>query len=422
MAHPYVELLRDRHVRILWVGLALSALGGELYRVGALWLAAELAGPHASLLVTAQSATILAVSIVGGPLAEALPRRVFLIGADILAALACVAVVVASMASGLTFQALVAVGVILGALGGARQPVLLSSLPSLTPPGQLRAANGLFDSTIRVAQTGGPFLAAVVMAVLPAIHLLTLNAVSFLASAGAVAAIGRRLDPLADRMGAGPKPSFFRRLARGVHAANACPGVWSALITTGVRGGCYALGFTVAVPLIFAEGGGAAGLAGVAIVFGAAAATELIAGPFVVLTDPKRPLRRQFEGYVVIGVAQALIGGAAMLPGPARIPAMVAAALALGVAHSVAGLQMLSFFSTRLSSDDYAAVLRLRLVLVIGAMMTTTAAGPFILPALGPAMTAVVCGSVAAATALVGLVGQPARSLGPGFQPLPSQD
>ena len=34
MAHPYVELLRDRHVRILWVGLALSALGGELYRAG----------------------------------------------------------------------------------------------------------------------------------------------------------------------------------------------------------------------------------------------------------------------------------------------------------------------------------------------------------------------------------------------------
>jgi len=421
MAHPYVELLRDRHVRVLWVGLALSALGGELYRVGALWLAAELAGPNASLLVTAQSAAILTVSILGGPLAEALPRRAFLIATDVLSAAACAAVVVMSAASGLTFPVLVAVGVLLGVLGAAKQPVFLSSLPALAPTGELRAANGLFDSTIRVAQASGPFLAAAAMAVLPAIHLLTANAVSFLASAGAVAAVGRRLDrprPAHD----GPRPTFFRRLARGVHAANACPGVWSALITTGVRGGSYALGFTVAVPLIFAEDGGAGGLAAVAIVFGAAAATELIAGPFVVLTDPKRPLRRQFEGYAVIGVAQALIGAAAMLPGPARIPAMVAAALVMGVAHSVAGLQMLSFFSTRLSSDDYAAVLRLRLVLVIGAMMATTAAGPFILPALGPAMTAVVCGSVAAATALVGLFGRAARSLGPGFQPLPSQD
>jgi MFS family permease len=421
MSHPYVELLRDRRVRILWIGLALSALGGELYRVGAIWLAAELAGPKASLLVTASSAAVLAVSILGGPVAEAFTRRGFLIWTDILSAVACGVVVLASMGSGLTFPMLVGVSLLLGALGAANRPVFLSSLPALAPPSELRAANGLFDGTIRFAQAGGPFLAAAVLAVLPAIHLLTANAVSFLASAGAVAALGGRLDP-ARAAPQGPKPGFFRRLARGVHAANACPGVWSALITTAVRGGSYALGFTVAVPLLFAQGDGSAGLAGVAIVFGAVAATELVAGPFVVLTDPKRPLRRQFEGYTVIGVAQTLIGAGALLEGPARIPAMVAAALVMGVAHSVAGLQMLNFFSTRLSSEDYAAVLRLRLVMVIGAMMATTAVGPFVLPQLGPAMTGVVCGLIATAVALVGLFGRPARTLGPGFQPLASGD
>lgn len=96
---------------------------------------------------------------------------------------------------------------------------------------------------------------------------------------------------------------------------------------------------------------------------------------------------------------------------------MAAAALAMGVGHAVAGLQMLTFFSSRLSSDDYAAVLRLRLVLVIGAMMATTAAGPLVLSALGPAATAVGCGLAAAATALFGVFGKPARQLGPGFVP-----
>lgn len=420
MAHPYLDLLRDRRIRVLWTGLALSAIGGELYRVGALWLAAKLAGPNASLLVTAQSAAILAVSILGGPLVETLPRRGFLIGADLLSAAACAAVVIAA-ASGLTFPALVGVSVLLGALGAASRPVFLSSLPALAPEGGLRAANGLFDSTVRVAQAAGPFLAAAVMAVLPAIHLLTANAVSFLASAGAVAAVGHAMDP--PRSGAAAsRVGFFRRLARGVHAANGCPGVWSALITTGVRGGSYALGFTVAVPLIFAEGGGAAGLAGVAVVFGAVAVTELLAGPLVVLTEPRRPLRRQFEGYLAIGLAQALVGAAALLPPPARIPAMAAAALAMGVGHSVAGLQMLNFFSSRLSSDDYAAVLRLRLVLVIIAMMASTAAGPFVLARLGPAPTAVACGLTAAAMALVGLFGRPARTLGPDFRPLAAKD
>jgi MFS family permease len=422
MAHPYVELLRDRRVGVLWLGLALSAVGSQLYGIGALWLAAELAGPNASLLVTAQSAAILAVSVFGGPLVEALPRRGFLVGIDLLSAAACAVVVVASAVSGLTFPVLVAVSVVLSAMGAAHRPVFLSSLPALTPPGELRAANGLFDGTIRVAQASGPFLAAAIMSVWPVIHLLTANAVSFLASAGAVAAVGRGLDPAQRATADVPRTGFLRRLARGVHAANACPGVWSALIITGVRGGSYALGFTVAVPLIFAEGGGAGGLTGVAIVFGAAAASELVSGPLVVLTEPARPLRRQLEGYLMVGVAQALVGAAAMLPPPARIPAMAGAALVMGVGHSIAGLQMLTFFSSRLSSDDYAAVLRLRLVLVIVAMMAATAAGPFVLSAFGPAMTAFGCGVAAAAAALIGLFGRPARSLGPGFQPLTSED
>ncbi|TAJ67940.1 MAG: hypothetical protein EPO51_27720 [Phenylobacterium sp.] len=417
MAHPYVALLKDRRIRVLWIGLATSAIGGQLFGVGALWLAAELAGPNAALLVTAQSAAILAVSILGGPVVEALPRRGFLVGVDLVSAAACAVVVAASTMSGLSFPLLVTVSVVLAAMGAAHRPVFLSSLPTLAPASELRAANGLFDGTVRVAQASGPFLAAAILAVLPAIHLLTANAASFVASAWAVAAVGRGLD--APRAAA-PTTGLFRRLARGVHAANGCRGVWSALVTTAIRGGSYALGFTVAVPLIFAEGDGAGGLAGVAVVFGAAAASELLAGPLVVLTDPRRPLRRQFEGYLLVGVAQALVGAGAMFPPPARIPAMAAAALAMGVGHSIAGLQMLTFFSSRLSSDDYAAVLRLRLVLVIAAMMAATAAGPLILPLLGAAQTAIACGLVAAAAAVVSALGKPARELGPGFLPPPA--
>lgn len=36
MAHPYFRLLRDRQIRVLWIGLALSAVGGQLFGVGAL--------------------------------------------------------------------------------------------------------------------------------------------------------------------------------------------------------------------------------------------------------------------------------------------------------------------------------------------------------------------------------------------------
>src|SRR4051794_10721728 len=112
MAHPYAELLKDRILRAFWAGLTLSAVGSELYRVGAIWLAATLAGPNASLLVTAQSAAILAVSLLAGPAVEAVPRRAFLIGTEIVSAAIAGAIVLAAAASGLTFAMLVAASVL----------------------------------------------------------------------------------------------------------------------------------------------------------------------------------------------------------------------------------------------------------------------------------------------------------------------
>lgn len=417
MAHPYADLLRDRHVRVLWAGLALSALGGELYRVGAIWLATEAAGANAALLVTAQSAAILVVSLFGGPLAERFRRGPFLIATDLASAAACLAVVVTALSGGLDFPTLIVAGVLLSALGGLARPVFLSSLPALVGPQRIRAANGLFDGVVRVAQAGGPFLAAAVLAAIPAIHLLSANAVSFLVSAAAILTLGSRLEPAAASPPAS-RPDLLRRLARGVHAANACPGVWAALLATAVRGGAYALGFTVAVPLLFSQADGAGGLAAVALVFGAAAVTELLAGPVLVLGEPRRPLRRQFEGYVLIGMSLALVGVAAALPAPARLPAMAAAAAVMGVANAVAGLQMMTVFAARLPSDDHAAVLRLRLVVVISAMMAASALGPLVLKSFGPAMTTVGCGLAAAAAGLAGAFSRPSRTLGPGFRPV----
>jgi hypothetical protein len=413
MAHPYAELLKDRPVRVLWTGLATSQVGSELYRVGAIWLAARLAGPRASLLITAEAGAVLAVSILMGPLIEALPRRLFLVGAEIVAALASAAVVAVAFSVGLSFPVLVVAGMTLASLAALVRPVVLSSLPHVSP-GRIREVNGLFDSTIRLAQAVGPMLAAAAMKVVPAIHLLTANSLSFLASATAWLLVGARLDA-----GTRPKPSgegFLRRLGRGVRAANACPGAWSVLAATGVRGGGYALGNAVAVPVLFAQGGGAGGLGAVALIFGTGAATELIATPLLVLTRPARPLQRLFEGYMLIGTSVAAMGFAATLSAPWQIPGMCAAAVVLGVGNSVATLQITTFLASRLSSDDYAAILRLRLVTIIGSTMAATAAGPLVLAALGPPPTIVVCGLAAAAAGLAGRLGAPARAYGPGFE------
>lgn len=414
MAHPYVALLKDRDVRILWSGISLSAIGSELFRVGAIWLATETAGAGASLMVTAQAAAMLAVSLLAGPLIEMVPRRTFLVAGEIVSAVGAGLVVVAGLTWGVTLPMLVVSSTALSAIGVMARPVFLSSLPAVAP-GKLREVNGLFDSSVRIAQAAGPFLAAVALKVMAPIHLLTANALTFLASAAAVALVGRRLETGADRPAAAP--GVFRRLARGARAASGCPGVWSVLIATGVRGGGYALGYTVAVPLLFVQDG--VGLPGLAIVMGVGATAEIVSTPLLVLTQAKRPLRRLFQGYVMIGASLSAMGMIAVAladaPTAWRVAGMAAAAALVGVGNSIATLQITTFFASRLASDDYAAVLRLRMVTIIGSMMAATAAGPWILGALGPASTIVACGVVAALAGIAGVLSGPARRLGPGF-------
>lgn len=414
MAHPYAELLKDRDVRILWSGLSLSAIGSELFRVGAIWLAAEAAGAGASLMVTAQAAAMLAVSLLAGPLIEMVPRRTFLVAGEIVSAVGAGLVVVAGLTWGVSLPLLVVSSTALSAIGVMARPVFLSSLP-MVAPGKLREVNGLFDSSVRIAQAAGPFLAALALKVMAPIHLLTANAITFLASALAVALVGRRLENGANRQVAAP--GVFRRLARGAHAATACPGVWSVLIATGVRGGGYALGYTVAVPLLFVQGG--IGLSGLAIVMGVGATAEIISTPLLVLTHAQRPLRRLFQGYVMIGASLSVMGAIAIAladaPTDWLVAGMATAAALVGVGNSIATLQITTFFASRLSSDDYAAVLRLRMVTIIGSMMAATAAGPWILGALGPANTIAACGVVATLAGIAGMLSGPARRLGPGF-------
>jgi MFS transporter, DHA3 family, macrolide efflux protein len=409
MGHPYLELLRIREVRVLWAGHALSALGSELYRVGVIWLAVDLAGAKGSLLVTAQSATILVMSLSAGAFVELLPRRAFLIVSDLLAAALGLGLVVVAARSELTLGLLIGATMVLAGIGAAAYPVFQASLPRLAPPERLREVSGLFDATVRAASAIGPFLAAAALTLLPAIHLLTLNAASFLATAMAVALVGRKLEnPLTGEPR--PKVRVLSRLVRGAAAAKACPGGVFILAATAVRAGAYALGFTIAVPLLFSQESGAGGLGLVAVIFGAGALGEILSSIGAVTRRPRRPFRRLFEGYLMIGASLLALGFATGLSGPAQVAGLALAAAVMGVGFTFCGLQLMSWFGERLSTDDFAAVLRLRLAVSIGGMMAASAAGPLILPALGPGGAMLMCGAAVLGAGVLGVLSKQAAA------------
>ncbi len=406
MTHPYRRLLRDRDIRTLWAGVTISSIGSELYAFGAIWLAVSIAGADGGLIVTARFTIILVMSVAAGAFVDLLPRRTLLIGADVVRATFSLLVVAVALTDDLSLGLLAATAMALSAAGTIYQPALQSGLPLLSiDPERLRETNGLIDATTRIAQAIGPFLAAALVAILPVIHLLTLNAVSYLASAAAVLRMGHRFDEVTPPA----RQDFRKRLLRGLDAAHVCPGAWIILLTTGFRAGVVVLCCVVGIPLFFAQSPTGV-VSAAAFVIGMSAASEILSNFLIVARPIGSPWRFIFLGYGTIGAGVALLGlTESFLTGLPLVAAMAAAASLVGVGNSMAGIQMLTWFGSRLDAGDFAAILRLRLILVTTAAAVSTALGAWVFDAASIAETTFLGGSLLLGAATFGIVSKTHR-------------
>lgn len=401
-AHPYVGLLRDRSVRTLWAGQALSDAGSELYRLGAIWLAVGMAGADAAWLPIAQSAAMLAFALGAGALVDGLSARRVMIWADLIRAAVTAAVVVAAFTIGLSLPLLIAAGVVLAGIQAVFDPALQAVVPRLMPePHRLRALNGLFDVTGRLAVIAGSALGAAIASVAPTIHLLTANSASFLASAGSIAAAGQRFD--VDTPAAATPATVRQRLARGWRAARATAGARTILATAGVSYATRSLGFALGLPLLLAQGSVPGGLPTLALVMATQAVGDGLTNLITVSWRVRDGWRFLFAGYVLRGAGLAAIGVAALVAPPQVAPlAMAAGGFVLGVGGSMAFLQMMPFFQTRMDVADATAVFRLRYAILAAATMLGASLGPVVFRVWSAAWVIVACGVVLALAGLWG--------------------
>ncbi|WP_309605251.1 MFS transporter [Phenylobacterium sp.] len=401
-AHPYIALFKDPGVRTLWAGQALSDAGSELYRLGAIWLAVGMAGADAAWLPVAQSAAMLAFALGAGAVTDGLSARKVMIWSDLTRAAVSAAVVVAAFTVGLSLPVLIAAGVLLAGFQAVFDPALQAAVPQLMPdPHRLRALNGLFDVTGRLAVIAGSALGAAIAAVAPTIHLLTANSASFLASAGSVAAAGHRFD--GETPAPAPPASVRQRLARGWRAARETPGARTLLATAAVSYATRSLGFALGVPLLLAQGGVAGGLPTFALIMATQAIGDGLTNLLTVTWRVRDGWRFLFVGYILRGLGLAVIGAAALFA-PAWIApiGMAAGGFVLGVGGSMAFLQMMPFFQTRMDVADATAVFRLRYAILAAATMLGALLGPVALRLWPVSWVIIACG---AALALAGLWG-----------------
>jgi DHA3 family macrolide efflux protein-like MFS transporter len=375
-----------------------------LSRIALVWLAIDIVGTTASLLVAVGNAVVLAVSLTAGLFADRIAPRAMMIWSSLAAAIFAVVPVVLSLVQGPSFAGLMLSVVGLSVCGALFQPALLSVVPRLASSRDgIQGINALFDSTGRLSRLVGPFLAGVLSLVLPTLHFLTANAVSYLVLAATVAGVGRSIDG-AERQPAVPT---LKRLTRGLDAIARRPEARLILIVNTCVLAAWAPGLNLGLPFLVADGGltgfGLRGLGVVAALFAAYGAGDFLSNVLVAGARPKRLGRFMFTGYVILGVALAALPLPMLfLPEAARLPVMMLLAFVSAMGGPMFFLPMMTFLQTHIEGPDLAGVIRLRLALIAASMMIGTAVAPLLFETIGVVATVMVAGGIIAAIGLWG--------------------
>jgi MFS family permease len=195
---PLVAPLRLRDFRLLWMGATTSLLGDGAYLVALAWQAYTLTPKPAGLALLGVCATVpqLLALLAGGVVSDRVDRRLVLLWADVTRAVAVGFVALLVITGQARLWHLAALSVVYGLGAGIAAPAFDAIVPDLVPAADLEHANAL-DQFLRPAMLRlvGPAVGGTLVAVAGAGSAFALNALSFVISAGCLAAMSGRPGP-----------------------------------------------------------------------------------------------------------------------------------------------------------------------------------------------------------------------------------
>ena len=187
----------DRDYRYLWGGQVVSGMGNQMTRIALPYQVYVLTGSTLAvgLLTAVQLLPILAFSLGGGAIADAVDRRRLLLITGSGLALCSLALAWLALSGSPPLLAILAVAFVAASLAAIDQPARSSAIPRLVPAARLPAAIALNQLNLQTASIVGPAVGGIVIATvgLPAAY--ALDVVSFSAAIGTLLAISP-LPPL----------------------------------------------------------------------------------------------------------------------------------------------------------------------------------------------------------------------------------
>jgi len=183
--------LGEREFRLLWAGRATSELGSALVPVAAAFAVIDLTDSATALglVLTAGFVSRIALLLLGGVVADRLPRQRVMLAADALRAVSQ-ALVAALLATGeAEVWQLAVLFAVYGAADAFFSPAATGLVPDVVAPDRLQEANALLGLTRSVPAVVGPALAGVLVAVAGTATVFAIDAATFAVSSVSLACL-----------------------------------------------------------------------------------------------------------------------------------------------------------------------------------------------------------------------------------------
>jgi len=180
-----LRVLRHRDFRLMWLGQGASVIGDGIVIVALALFVVDLTGSATDLglVLAAYSLPLVGFVLIGGVLADRLPRHRVVVATD-LARFALHGLLAILILTGVVaIWQLVAIGLLFGTAEAFFRPAASGLLPQTVPEEDIQEANAVMSATNNLAEFAGPALAtALVLGISPAAA-FGLDALTFLVSA-----------------------------------------------------------------------------------------------------------------------------------------------------------------------------------------------------------------------------------------------
>jgi predicted MFS family arabinose efflux permease len=222
---PFRIALRERNLRLLLSGLAISQVGDWLYNLALLVFVYDRTHSSAwvGLTTAARVVPFVLVGPFGGILADRVARRPLMVGSDLARA-----AVMAMLAAVVVFHAPIGLAPVLAALGTAAgvayPPCVQAVLPRLATADQLPAANAVRSTLTHICVVAGPLFGAVLLLVGSPAIVFALNGATFVA--GSIVVVFLPREALRRPTAAAPnesRPGLRAELLTGWRALRGAP-------------------------------------------------------------------------------------------------------------------------------------------------------------------------------------------------------